>query len=763
MSYVPPSNSSSITITASYVKDNVHSASSGVSTLTVNLSHDTTTTITPNSASIVRGLQEKFTATVSDSSKTSIHPTGTILWSDDNSGGTFSPSSCILSNDGCIVSYIPSTNSPTSIHVTGIYSGDAMHAESVGKSQFSIIVLPSSLLLSTDQLYYAYGDAVTLSVNLQGQSLQNIAVGISDPNGDNIISRTVTTDENGTGSLQFKIPDTYKTGIYQDIVTALVDGKNYTNSTEFTVIKSHGVSVDSVQITNQQGDPVSMLKKGQNGFVKISISSDEKMSALMTLNLFDSNQSSLGTSSIKSIVNPGSSQMTLSFFIPSDVQVGSANIFTDVYSDWPNNGGTPIAVESCLAAEIQDPSIVSTSYIPDAPHLCTSTSNVTGITNTNSVSLTNDRAQITLGISLQNDSMTFMSPSEAHLLALAYENNTSATNAKNKSIGIVNVDLNSLNNSTLKSVNSTSNVSTQFTTLAGPDLQNNPMALKILQEIETSKRQVANIIANDTARKLNDQLILQQRQTISANLKADLTKLQQLNAANTTTAAYDSFLTTVSDTRSKAVFQDEFNFMKQRTSVANTVMQNDLENGGTWEKAVGDFNQYAAISHVQMVTLNRDLNIQYGLADSRIQSCFDTKGQLTVVNGTNSCIVNVENNSTGPNGIAILSIQPTDQQGNPILLFKMGQTGYVKVVIISNASSQSLVTINLFDSNVSSLGTASAKYTISPGRSEVILPYFVPLNSGIGLADIYANVFTDWPNRNGVSQTNELSNFVGIS
>ena len=71
--------------------------------------------------------------------------------------------------------------------------------------------------------------------------------------------------------------------------------------------------------------------------------------------------------------------------------------------------------------------------------------------------------------------------------------------------------------------------------------------------------------------------------------------------------------------------------------------------------------------------------------------------------------------------------------------------------------------MNLFDSNVSSLGTASAQYAISPGQSEVVLPYYVPAQSGTGLASVYANVFTDWPNKGGTSQSNELSYFVGLS
>jgi hypothetical protein len=773
ISYTPAANSpSGITITASYGGDSVHSVSTATSTLTINQLHSTTTTIIPNPATVNRGSQTTFTVTVTDTSSSPTTPTGTISWSDGNVGGTFSSTSCLLSSDSCTISYTPATttNSPNSVTVTATYGGDSAHSGSTSTSQLSMNVLPASLLLTTDQSYYAYGDVVTLSVNLPGQSLQNIAVGVSNPNGDNIISRTITTDQNGTGALQFKIPDTYQTGLYQDVATALVDGKNYTTSTEFTVIKSHGISIDSVQITNQQGTPMSMLKAGQNGFVKVSISSGEKMPALVTLNLFDANQSSLGTASIKSVVTPGDSQMTLSFFIPSNSQVGLANVFTDAYSDWPSNGGTPLTTESCLATDLQNPSTLPVSYVPNPPHSCTTsppsgsglTSGTSGI---QQVAMTNNQAQVTLGVAIQNDTMTFMSPAEAHLLALAYANGIA--NTQNNSIALVSLNLNNMSSTVPSTMYTSGNVTTigpaQFTTIAGSDIQNNPMALKILQEIQASKQQVANIIGNETATKLNQQLVLQQRLAAADQLKQSLTALAQANSSTTPDVAYASFLTTVSDNRTQAVFQNEYNFMKQRVDASNAAMQTVLNNGGSLDQALLTFNQYATVNHAQMISLNNELNVAYGLADSRIQSCFNSNGQLTVINGVNPCVANIENNSTGPSGISIVSVQPTDQQGNPVSLIKRGQTGYVKVVIDSSASAQSLVTLNLFDSNISSLGTISAQYTLNPGQSEVVLPYYVPAQSGTGLASIYANVFTDWPNKGGTSQTNELSYFVGLS
>ncbi|MDE1766376.1 MAG: hypothetical protein KGI27_08920 [Thaumarchaeota archaeon] len=624
-------------------------------------------------------------------------------------------------------------------------------------------ILPSDLSLANDQSYYAYGDVVTIKTALPGLSLQNVAIVVADPTGDDIVSRTVTTDKNGTAQLQFKIPSNFETGSYKDIATALVEGKNYTNSTEFNVIKTHGISIDSVQLIDQQGNPVSMIKKGQNNFVQVSISSGEKMPALFTLNLFDTNQSSIGTASIKSTITPGDSQMTFSFFIPPNAHVGTSDIFTDAYSDWPSNGGTPLTLESCLSASLEDPATLPVSYQPVQPQTCTQhPENLTGTTLVSNAQykMTNDQATVTLGIAVQNDSMTFMSPTQAHLLALAYQNGAASKTA-DKSISLVSLNLGALN-STVTNTTGSSGI-TNFTTLLGPALQNDPMAQKILQEIQISKKQVANIIGNETAAQINNELIQKQRVAAASQLKQDLTALQQANVASTPSAQYSQFLSTVSDNRTQQVFEGEFNFMQQRVAAANAAMQNVLDQGGSWDQAIQTFDNYAAVNHAQIVQINQNLNVAYGLADSSVQSCFDSNGDLTVVNGTNPCIANLGNNSTSPSGIKIVSVQPTDQSGNPVSLFTRGQSGFVRVQLQSSYVTPTLVTINLFDSNLDTLGTTSAKYTLNPGKSEVVLPYYVPPQATTGLASIYADTLTDWPNKGGSSESHELSYFVGLS
>lgn len=203
--------------------------------------------------------------------------------------------------------------------------------------------------------------------------------------------------------------------------------------------------------------------------------------------------------------------------------------------------------------------------------------------------------------------------------------------------------------------------------------------------------------------------------------------------------------------------------MQQRVAAANAAMQNVLASGGSLDQAVQTFDSDAAVNHAQIVQINQNLNVEYGLANSNVQSCFDSNGDLTVVNGNNPCLANLENNSTNSSGIHIVSVQPTDQNGNSVSLFTRGQGGFVRVDIYSSYTAPTLVTINLFDSNLNTLGTSSAKYTLNPGNSEVVLPYYVPAQASTGLASIYADTLTDWPNNGGTSESHELSYFVGLS
>jgi len=88
----------------------------------------------------------------------------------------------------------------------------------------------------------------------------------------------------------------------------------------------------------------------------------------------------------------------------------------------------------------------------------------------------------------------------------------------------------------------------QSQTITGDALKNNPMAQKILQEIEYSKNQIAQLQKNQKDAEENKKLIDQQR-LIAAELEKQAQQLMDLNnLPHTPTVAFRSFVTTVNNT-----------------------------------------------------------------------------------------------------------------------------------------------------------------------------------------------------------------------
>jgi hypothetical protein len=165
-------------------------------------------------------------------------------------------------------------------------------------------------------------------------------------------------------------------------------------------------------------------------------------------------------------------------------------------------------------------------------------------------------------------------------------------------------------------------------TITGQDLNNNPMVAKILSEIEYSKKQIAELQKNQKDQELNQKLIAQQR-LIAKQLQDQAYQiLQTQTAQNSSDNAYNRFLSTIQDNNTKLVFHDEFAFTKQRVDAGHAAMKKILDNGGTYEDAVQEFSKYAAIKRVEMIEMNKNLNIKYGLADATTQAAFNPDGTL---------------------------------------------------------------------------------------------------------------------------------------
>ena len=168
----------------------------------------------------------------------------------------------------------------------------------------------------------------------------------------------------------------------------------------------------------------------------------------------------------------------------------------------------------------------------------------------------------------------------------------------------------------------------QSQTITGDALKNNPMAQKILLEIEYSKKQIAELQKNQKDAETNKILIDQQR-LVAAQLEKQAQQLMDLNnLPHTPKVAFSSFVSTVNNTKIQNIFWGEFNFTSQRIDAGHIAMKKVLDSGGTWEEAMQEFTKYAAIRHAELVQVNANLNIQNGLADPNIQKDFDEKGML---------------------------------------------------------------------------------------------------------------------------------------
>jgi len=209
-----------------------------------------------------------------------------------------------------------------------------------------------SISVSVSDSQYSPSDLVTVKVSASKST--NVAISVIGPNQDSVVSRSVSTDSSGRGSLQFKLPESSQNGSYRIDSTATISGNKVSDSASFTVKSTTArISITSLQPTDQQGNVVSSFTKGKLGFAKIVLSSDSSASSLVTINLFDSDLTSLGIGSFKTTLSSGQSEMTLSFFIPNDAEFGTGDIYANVFSDWPSQGGVPLTGESSSQVRIQ--------------------------------------------------------------------------------------------------------------------------------------------------------------------------------------------------------------------------------------------------------------------------------------------------------------------------------------------------------------------------------------------------------------------------
>ena len=149
----------------------------------------------------------------------------------------------------------------------------------------------------------------------------------------------------------------------------------------------------------------------------------------------------------------------------------------------------------------------------------------------------------------------------------------------------------------------------QSQSITGDAIKNNPIAQKILLEIEYSKKQIAQLQKNQKDAEENKKQIDQQRLIVAQLEKQAMQIMEINNLPHTPTVAFRTFVSTVNNTKVQNIFWGEFNFTSQRIDAGHAAMKKVLDNGGTWQEAILVFTKYAAIKHSELIQLNAKLNI----------------------------------------------------------------------------------------------------------------------------------------------------------
>ena len=167
-----------------------------------------------------------------------------------------------------------------------------------------------------------------------------------------------------------------------------------------------------------------------------------------------------------------------------------------------------------------------------------------------------------------------------------------------------------------------------FTSISGDEIKNNPMAQKILKNIEIAKQRMEQM--NQKQKQLTEQqkIIEENRKIAKESLEKQLARMDKDYEDFTPKNSYARFLSNSITATHHDIFWDQFTNMNERVKIANLAKKAVLDNGGTINEARAEFNKYAAMSRVEMIQYVMELNIKYGFTEQDLQSYFDKYGKL---------------------------------------------------------------------------------------------------------------------------------------
>ena len=185
---------------------------------------------------------------------------------------------------------------------------------------------------------------------------ESILLEVRDSQNDQVLLQSLSTDSDGNANISYQLESTHDSGIYSVIVTS-ANWDFITTETFVTVAQIPDITIGDVISTLQDGTEVDSFEVGDIGYFQTPIISESVSNVLITVNIFDVENTPLGLAYFNSKVTDDTFDIVLGLQIPENVIPGLATVYINTYTDWPNEGGVPILQEQVSFIEISPSSI----------------------------------------------------------------------------------------------------------------------------------------------------------------------------------------------------------------------------------------------------------------------------------------------------------------------------------------------------------------------------------------------------------------------
>jgi hypothetical protein len=259
-------------------------------------------------------------------------------------------------------------------NVNGTYSMTATYGTSQDVTNFDFLILPQvhqqvPVAITPTQLnikqylsgVFDAGETMEISADMNTGSGHSIMLRIEGPGGQHLL-QPLNTDSSGTVNLNFELSDELVTGKYTITAKSSGNGYDLTDTLDFTVLAPiPELIVNQAMATTKNGIQATQYDAGELAYFNTNLTTETTTPVLVTVNVFDSQGNTLGVGFFKSKIGEGDSEIVLGFELPNDLVSGVAKVYTNVFTDWPDQGGVPITDEIQASVQIigVEPTVVS--------------------------------------------------------------------------------------------------------------------------------------------------------------------------------------------------------------------------------------------------------------------------------------------------------------------------------------------------------------------------------------------------------------------